>query len=396
MTVLRSLRNRVVRVLRRSLFKPPPPPPTFFVDRYARHDLGSPEQLAAGSRDQAQVEPTDPAVLDRLIAAWRAMQADADDVPAPYQVSGEWTAIIADSFRPLTRALDAADHGELDVLLRNFFRRFGDFFGEPTDLQSEVHRQERREHFQMYASRWLDLYGEAELPDAYAPLISNPIGFRLGEGFVTADGLRHNFYARRIADLVDDVDRPVVCEVGGGFGGFAYHLLRRPTPTFRYIDYDLPVMCIVAGYYLLHALPEKELRLFGEVDSLSDPLGDGDLAILPNFVLPKLADRSAEVCFNTCSFAEMSQASVHEYSNQFERVARTFILYEDHSWTAESGRSYYEPMAGFSHWDLSAIQPSPTSFRRLHKIPAPFHSDFYGEFFEWLYERRVPEAPAPS
>ncbi len=224
------------------------------------------------------------------------------------------------------------------------------------------------------------------------PLISNPMGFVIGDDFYTADALRHNFYAHRMADLADDFTNPIVCEVGGGFGGFARHLLSRPGSNFRYLDYDLPVMCIASAYYLMTALPDKRLRLFGEVDDLAEPLRNADLAILPNFALPQLGGQSADICFNTCSFAEMETATVQEYTHQFERVCRHFILYEDHSWAGDSKYAYYQPMGGFQHWNLSAIEPAPALFKRVYKVPAPFHSDMFGEFFEWLYARRQPGA----
>jgi hypothetical protein len=55
-------------------------------------------------------------------------------------------------------------------------------------------------------------------------------------------------------------------------------------------------------------------------------------------------------------------------------------------------------MGEFQHWNLSAIQPTPALFQRVYKVPAPFHSDMFGEFFEWLYARRqdgVGEGQAP-
>ena len=320
------------------------------------------------------------------------MQPAAQHAPAAYQVGGEWKAIVTEAFRPLTTALDAGDQAALDHLLRNFLRHFGDFFGEPTNFNSEGNKRARREQFQLYVSRWMDLFGEDSLPEARVPLISNPMGFVIGGDFYTADALRHNFYAHRMADLADDFTNPIVCEVGGGFGGFARHLLSRPGSNFRYLDYDLPVMCIASAYYLMTALPDKRLRLFGEVDDLAEPLRDADLAILPNFALPRLGDQSVDICFNTCSFAEMETATVQEYTHQFERVCRHFILYEDHSWAGDSKYAYYQPMGGFQHWNLSAIQPAPALFKRVYKVPAPFHSDMFGEFFEWLYARRQPGA----
>jgi hypothetical protein len=37
---------------------------------------------------------------------------------------------------------------------------------------------------------------------------------------------------------------------------------------------------------------------------------------------------------------------------------------------------------------VSRIEPTRQEFKRVYKIPAPFHSDLFGEFFEWLYMRR--------
>ena len=68
-------------------------------------------------------------------------------------------------------------------------------------------------------------------------------------------------------------------------------------------------------------------------------------------------------------------------------MSRRFILLEDHAWTTGSTNAYYAPK-GFSHWDVSRIEPARQGFKRVYKIPAPFHSDLFGEFFEWLYMRR--------
>jgi putative sugar O-methyltransferase len=378
------IRDKAAAILRAK----PRSEPNYYVNRYLTDDLGTAAQLEAGLRDHTSPVPTPPEVLERLLRAWRAMQPAAQEASTLYQVGGEWKAIVAEAFEPLTTALDAGDEAALDRLLRNFMRRFGDFFGEPTNFASEANQRARREQFRLYASRWIDLFGADSLREARVPLVGNPMGFLVDGDLYTADGLRHNFYAHRMLDLADDLADPIVCEVGGGFGGFARHLLGVPGSTFKYVDYDLPIICIASAYYLLTTVPDKRVQLYGEVDDLAEPLRDADVAVLPNFALPHLADGSVDICFNTCSFAEMEPATVQEYTRQFERVCRHFILYEDHSWSGDSKYAYYQPMGGFHHWDLSAIRPSHALFKRLYKVPAPFHSDVFGEFFEWLYERR--------
>ena len=228
------------------------------------------------------------------------------DAPEAYQVGGEWKAIV--------RSLPADDQGarrrrpgRVDHLLRNSYGASATF-RRADKLQFRTEQARAPEQFQLYVSRWMDLFGEDSLPEGRAA-DQQPDGLVIGGDFYTADALRHNFYAHRMADLADDFTNPIVCEVGGGFGGFARHLLSRPGSNFRYLDYDLPVMCIASAYYLMTALPDKRLRLFGEVDDLAEPLHDADLAILPNFALPRLGDQSVDICFNTCSFAEMETAT---------------------------------------------------------------------------------------
>src|SRR6266404_6960145 len=157
------------------------------------------------------------------------------------------------------------------------------------------------------------MYGEHALDDAKAPLLGKPIGFLLGNDFYTFGTFFYNFYARRMADLCSDIQNPTVCEIGGGFGAFAYHLLRRAGASFRYLDYDIPPMTILAGYVLLSAFPDRRVALFGEMNTLADPLRDAQAAILPNFALPQLRGGYADVVFNSCSFAEMDRESVEEY-----------------------------------------------------------------------------------
>ncbi len=386
--MLSFLKQKGAALLQIRHTKPETAVPGYYVTKFMKTQYGTPLQLEQGLRDHRVKEPISAELLGRLIAAWRAMKTEPNELPEAYRVGGEWQSIISQAFHPLTRAFEEEDRHALNDLLQNFFRRFGDFFGEPTDFTAEVHRRGRCEHFRVYAARWIDLYGEEAMPDARPPLLGNPMGFVIDGALIAADSFRHNFYARRMLDLADDIENPIVCEVGGGFGGFAYHLLKRSQRSFKYIDYDIPVMCLVAAYYLTTAFPSKRMRLFGEGGSLVEPVRDCDVAILPNFALPRLQDRSVDMCFNTCSFAEMDEPTVQEYTRQFERVCRKFILYEDHSWTSSSKNAYYQPMGGFKHWNLSRIEPSPVHFKRLHKIPSPFHADLFGEFFEWLYMRR--------
>ena len=361
----------------------------YYVDKYVRKSYGTLSQLERGIRLTFPEEHTSVEILGRLLRSWRAMKMAHGGAPQAYQITGEWAFIVSHGFQPLLKALDDQDSVSLASVLEAFVHHFGDFVGEPTDFSSPTMKRYRCDLFRVWSSRWMDLYGEAALDDAKGPLLGRPIGFLLEQGLYTFATFFYNFYARRMADLCSDIQTPTICEIGGGFGAFAYHLLRRQGGSFRYLDYDIPPMAILAGYVLLSAFPDRRVMLFGEVETLGDPLKDADAAILPNFALPYLKERYADVGFNSCSFAEMERGTVEEYMRELARICRHYLLHVNHSWTPESGNAYYQPSGGFSHWNLSLVEPSATQFKRLHRIPAPFLSDFYGEFFEWLYSRKA-------
>lgn len=385
--------KKVLRALRRVVYvnKGPNPFP-YYVERPIREEFGTMLQLEAGMQDHSTNESITEEILTRLINFWHAMKerTEAYKIPAVYRIGGLWGPIIAsEALQPLSKGLDEGDRNSLNFLLKNFFRRLGNFLGEPTDFTSAAVKHRRWKTFRSFSSRWLDLYGEESLTEMKNPLIGNPVGFLIGGALFTADSFRHNFYARRIVDLTSDIECPIVCEVGGGFGGFAYHLLKRPETSFKYICYDIPIMAVLVAYYLLMAFPDKRLGLFGEVDSLADPLSEYDAVIFPHFVLPRLQDLSVDVCVNMCSFAEMDKSTVEEYMSQFERICRGFILHQNHDWTFDSIKScYHPPNRAYKDWKLSLLEPNPVKFKRLHKIISPFQGDLYGGFYEWLYIRR--------
>ena len=360
----------------------------YYVGNCGNEAFGTAEQLRAGLLDhEGDKGATSEAILRRLTRAWREMKRCAVGLPEAYQVKGEWLPIIQKDFGPLITALDDENLPGLDKLLRNFFRIFGDYFGEPVDVHSETNRRFRSARFKVYSSRWMELYGKASLPEVASPLIGNPMGFMIDAMLFTHVSFIHNHFARRIDDLCADLENPMVCEIGGGWGGLAYHLLAR-NRNCKYVDYDIPLMALIAAYFLLSAFPERRIGLFGEVADLTQPFKEHDIVVMPNYAIVHLPEESSDVCFNQCSFAEMDELTVRAYMMQFERICRKFILHENHAWTSDSQNAGYAPPGGFKHWDLSQVEPAKDRFQRLYKIPASFHGDFRAEFFEWLYVRK--------
>lgn len=109
-----------------------------------------------------------------------------------------------------------------------------------------------------------------------------------------------------------------ICEIGGGVGRVAYwaHCFG----VRRYMIVDLPHINVLQGYYLLKALPEANVRLFGEPDN-----GEDAITIWPGS--HAIADKSVtfDVVLNQDSFPEIHADIVRGYLRWIKVIAPRFL-----------------------------------------------------------------------
>jgi putative sugar O-methyltransferase len=230
---------------------------------------------------------------------------------------------------------------------------------------------------------WSDLVGEATPSVLSPPPVGDPWGYVVDGKVVMADSLRHDSYAWRAHDLLAGIDRPVVAEIGGGYGGFAYFLLMR-SGNATYINFDLPEILVMASYYLMSVFPEKKILLFGEsphsrIDQ--DTIVSHDIVLMPNHQLPGLASESVDLFVNTRSLSEMSYNTVAEYLRQVGRTCRRYFFHENSNTEKEKPGGHVEvPSSRF---------PMPEGvFRRIYRAPSPWAGG-RSRYWEHLYERTV-------
>lgn len=114
-------------------------------------------------------------------------------------------------------------------------------------------------------------------------------------------------------------EAPRVCEIGAGSGRVAYwrHRLGQISHTII----DLPHVNAVQSYYLLKALPDARIALYGEQTG-----ADIELTIWPNHALDELPSGEFDLVLNQDSMPEMSRATVEDYLRWIrQRCAGTFI-----------------------------------------------------------------------
>jgi len=330
-------------------------------------------------------------IIKRLIAAYNRAKEAQPRQPAAYWPGGEWAGHLEHDLALHIKALRSGDESTVAKLLRDMFRVPGIMsgimnYGNFEDIRNGNWLRQRvfAHHILEDFATWDDLVG-GDPCVLETPHVGNPYGYVVRNGvLLLPTACRHHFFASRIAGLLSDITDPVVAEIGGGFGGMAYYLLAAVS-RLRYVDFDLPEVIVFASYYLLMAHPTKRVLLFGE-GRVAD--ADYDVAVMPNFCLPELRDRSMDLTVNMNSLSEMGKETVDEYVGQIARFTRRYFLHEN-SDTPTAKR--------YGHREVPASEfPIPADFKRLYKSRSVWGNAMTTRYREFLYERAAQQPTAQS
>ena len=163
-----------------------------------------------------------------------------------------------------------------------------------------------------------------ELGELAGPGIGNPFGV-LMEGTLVCKGAEYQHYcAQRIQELVPSPGASIV-EIGGGYGGMAYYLLRR-NPQFTYIDFDVPESLALISFYLLRSFPNLRFLLYGEEDLTQEAIARSNVILMPPFELSKVPTNSVDVAFSSHTMSDLSRSAQIVYLNEIERITRESFL----------------------------------------------------------------------
>lgn len=175
----------------------------------------------------------------------------------------------------------------------------------------------RRQHFEGRL-RALRALGGDELLVPESPVLGG-FGYEIDGRLFNVDTLK--FYEVLIGmersgvlESLGSVDRPVVCEIGAGWGGFAYQLTTL-FPRAVYVIVDLPEMFLLSATYLQSIRPAARLLWAGQASDIShDRWRDADFVFVPNTLAHLVASLPLDLVVNMASFQEMTDAQVREYA----------------------------------------------------------------------------------
>ncbi len=218
------------------------------------------------------------------------------------------------------------------------------------------------------------------------PKFGNQCGAYLFGTFVGIGSFFNEIYGDILSKIVLDQKKPIISELGGGYGKLAYFTLKN-LESFCYIGFDLPEIIILEAYYLSKCFPERSNLFYGEQDFNCKSFNNFDLIFMPSYEIEKLENNTVDLFINKNSLGEMEAETVQNYLNYICKSTH-YLFHLNH----DNYRNSFEKN-NFSL--LSREYPIPNEeFKLLMRYPDLGHFigkgriDFFQDIFLYLYEKK--------
>ncbi len=167
------------------------------------------------------------------------------------------------------------------------------------------------------------------------PRAGDPRGIMFGGRFLTRETCTHLYSALRMREAIDraGIARPLrIVEIGGGYGGTCYWLLKLLGDRVeRYTIVDLPEVALIQATFLGMSMPEL-LTLRGETPADGRPI-----ELVSHSDLHSI-EFTPNVVINQDSMPEMAEEEVHRYLDWASRTLDGIFISFNHE--------AYSPVAG--------------------------------------------------
>ena len=342
-------------------------------------------------------DPQERRLVERIFAAYKCMKRDEAKAAAVYRPASVWDEQLRRAYQPFLLALERDDISGFHFFLANF-GTWKQYHGlESTTLLWDNMRTVLGRRYLKHAvfltqvEQCLRLTGGRTPASSLSyPLHGNQSGAYVEGVFVGAFSCASELYGSQIAGILSDRHRPVVAELGAGYGRLAYFLLR-DLPRFAYVDFDLPEPLCVAAYYLMKTWPEKRALLYGEANDGGVPDLTNDLVFLPSFTIDQVpAEPIVDLFLNTYSLGEMPATA----ASHFVRQAATWSHYIFHVNHDQWPVPFDDGSVGLLGWQYP-IPPEQWKllFRESDRSALLGFQEFESDIFCYLYGRRGAAAP---
>jgi hypothetical protein len=180
------------------------------------------------------------------------------------------------------------------------------------------------------------------------------------------------YAAWRIRTITNQLGAASICEIGGGVGRVAYYCAKFGIKN--YAIYDLPLVNVLQGYFLIRSNPDARIVLYGE----QVPAQGHAIRILPGRALEDSSPKSFDVVLNQDSFPEIDRSTVRRYLREIRRSTRTHFLSINHEAETPIG------VSTLRHLVVADIVDEVGGFERLYRCPCWVRAGYVEELYKVL------------
>ncbi len=303
----------------------------------SRYDL---QNVRDGFASRLDESSDDRDLLVRISSAYVKAVAKQQRVSAAYEATAWWSEVRRSCLAPVIEALREGDIGRLQMIYGNFFRDpcATGLVSVPFGMRKAYfYRPIQDVYLHAYVGdalyridRWIsETEGRFAISELAGPRIGNPFGVWIQGTLVTSDAEYHHYCAQKILSVLAIRYKrgpSVITEIGGGYGGMAYYLIRNQE-HLRYIDFDVPESVALTSYYLLKAFPALRFLLYGEQDLTPETLAASDVVLMPLFEMTNMPPNSVDVTFSSHAMSDLADGAMNEYLNLITRMTRGRFVY---------------------------------------------------------------------
>lgn len=200
------------------------------------------------------------------------------------------------------------------------------------------------------------------------------------------------------------IDRPLVCEIGAGWGGFAYQF-KTLLPRTTYVIVDFPELFLFSATYLAALFPGARVVWAGTSETAAiDGWRDADFVFVPHPLFRLVSTLPLDLAVNMVSFQEMTDAQVRGYA-AMAATAGCPLLYSLNRERSPYNTQLVSVSEALADWyGLTEVALLDTDYlsalRKPPKAPptpdpsAPRYRHLVGRLSE-EFRRRAPAVPPP-
>jgi putative sugar O-methyltransferase len=172
--------------------------------------------------------------------------------------------------------------------------------------------------------KWNFFTNNKNFKELNTPKYGNHHGGLIGNTtFVTYTSFFKEIYGSMMVNFCQDKTKPVIAEIGGGYGEQAYFILKKKNCV--YLNFDIPEVLVLSMFYLMNSFPKKKILLYGEKKFTSECLKKYDLIFMPQIEIRKLKKNSVDLMINQHSLGEMNKKTVNEYVKIIKKTSDLFF-----------------------------------------------------------------------